>query len=185
LIWQYGGGDFLKKINVVVDAMGRQRKRRVSIYAGTHNKSLIHWQFIKLIRYFAFLPGARAIYDTRVNQRCIDALELGQFRLASGGAWDNPFKKFPPYEVEDDMVVDGIENVVIPQPETARRAADEPPLPLLPLPSAIKADNTALMSDMGKCTKIRQESQIRDVVERNKENTLPLPLNSKKDDTHA
>jgi hypothetical protein len=41
------------------------------------------------------------------------------------------------------------------------------------------------MSDAGKYVKIRQESQTRDMVERNKENTLPLSPNSKKDDTHA
>ncbi len=181
LIWQYGGGDFLKKIQVVVDAMGRQRKRRVSIYAGTHNKSLIHWQFIKLIKYFAFLPGAKAIYDTRVNQACIDALKLGEFRLATAGKWDNPARTFPSYEVEDDLVVEGLDEIAIPTPNTIAaepvvlgRPRTKTPILAISLPSIAKADKPATMSHLAKTVENDNVLQVEDILETNKEKT-PSP----------
>ena len=140
ILRQYISGDELKRLESLVDTMIRGRKRRLSIFAGTHNRSLVHWQFNKLIMYYAFLMGAREIPDTRVEQRCIDALEIGEFRLATAGSWDNPAKRFPAYAPKDDMIVDGLDEFIIPSPIGGGRPLSTTKIPI----SEIKHTNLTI-----------------------------------------
>jgi hypothetical protein len=103
----YESGEKWHRVKMFSDAVKRSRKRRVSIYMATQGKSDIDHRVLRKIMYWAILPGARRVKDSRIWQRAIDKLKLGEYWLGTMGSFSK--LAFPPYEPKDDMLVEGLD----------------------------------------------------------------------------
>jgi len=88
---------YREHVNRLKNALKEARKRRVSFYGATQQRSEIDWQCLNKVMYWLFLKGAKPPGDSRVWQRAIDGLGMGEAFFTDRSLFERiKFDNYPP-----------------------------------------------------------------------------------------